>query len=264
MGAIERLGIRYLHFSGGVSNHGIYLGSSPDAPDRSASYVPFWSTDPALPNHVVFTYDAGTGVLTSVLSVPGRADVTTSYPAAGVLPSQENLNYVHIQVVERLPGSSVAFTDVEINGSVIGDLEGVDWAHWHVTDLDLSSGFVISGDIVLTGAQPQRETNKIQINVGSSSQPTETPTATPTETPTTTPTETPTATPTETPTATPTAVMRADLNGDHLVDIADVGMIGVLWGSTGDPGWSPEDLNFDGSIDIADVSFVGLHWLMTW
>jgi hypothetical protein len=230
-GATEKLGVRYLHFLGGVANHGVYLGASPDAPDRSASYVLYWSTDPDNPNHVTLTYDAAAGTLTSSVSVQGRGDVLTSYPAAGALPAQDPLNCVHIQVVRRQPGTEVALRNVTIEGIGIGDFVGDGWKDWNVTGLDLSAGFVITGDIYLTGPQPQREMNKVQINVGHTA---------------------------------PSAVQRADFNGDHIVDIADVGLIGLHWGEQGAAGWIPEDINGDGIVDIGDVAALGLLWLETW
>jgi len=55
-----------------------------------------------------------------------------------------------------------------------------------------------------------------------------------------------------------------DLNGDHVCDIADVVVIGLHWGGTGDPGWIPEDVNNDGVINTLDVAIIELHWAETW
>ncbi len=51
-----------------------------------------------------------------------------------------------------------------------------------------------------------------------------------------------------------------DVNGDGVVDIADVSLVGLHYGETGAPGWIPEDVNQDGVVDIADVSLIGFHW----
>jgi hypothetical protein len=55
-----------------------------------------------------------------------------------------------------------------------------------------------------------------------------------------------------------------DLNSDHVCNIADVVVIGLHWGETGDPGWIPQDINRDGVIDTRDVAIIGLHWGETW
>jgi hypothetical protein len=55
-----------------------------------------------------------------------------------------------------------------------------------------------------------------------------------------------------------------DLNNDHICDIGDVVMLGLVWNQTGPGGWIPEDLNSEGIIDIGDVVVLGLHWNATW
>jgi hypothetical protein len=84
------------------------------------------------------------------------------------------------------------------------------------------------------------------------------------------PTDTPTpsqgaATSTLSPTPVPSATgvipcAAEDVNGDGVVDIGDVGLIGAHWGEHGAPGWIPEDVNRDGVIDISDVGLVGVCW----
>ncbi len=44
----------------------------------------------------------------------------------------------------------------------------------------------------------------------------------------------------------------------------DMVKIGLMWGETGEDGWTPEDLNQDGKINIGDVVILGLHWNETW
>jgi hypothetical protein len=55
-----------------------------------------------------------------------------------------------------------------------------------------------------------------------------------------------------------------DLNGDHVINIGDVVVVGLHWGQTGASGWIPADLNSDGAINIGDVVVLGLHWGQTW
>jgi hypothetical protein len=51
-----------------------------------------------------------------------------------------------------------------------------------------------------------------------------------------------------------------DVNEDGSINIADVGLVGMHWGESGDPGWIREDVNDDGEINIADVGIIGMHW----
>jgi plastocyanin len=70
--------------------------------------------------------------------------------------------------------------------------------------------------------------------------------------------------PTPTPTPTPLPWLpAADVNGDGVVNIADIARIGQHWLQTGSPGFIPEDVNGDGAVNIGDVSIVGQHWLQT-
>ncbi|MBN2098202.1 MAG: hypothetical protein JW753_01250 [Dehalococcoidia bacterium] len=55
-----------------------------------------------------------------------------------------------------------------------------------------------------------------------------------------------------------------DLNGDGVINIGDVVVVGLHWGETGTPGWIPQDLNNDGVVNIGDVVVIGLHWGETW
>lgn len=54
-----------------------------------------------------------------------------------------------------------------------------------------------------------------------------------------------------------------DLNGDGVVDIFDIVIVALAFGSTfsGDPNWNPvADINGDGIIDIFDIVIVALHF----
>ncbi len=51
--------------------------------------------------------------------------------------------------------------------------------------------------------------------------------------------------------------VQADVNGDGVVDVSDLSLVGTHWGETGAPGWIPEDVNRDGVIDIGDIGVIG-------
>jgi hypothetical protein len=57
-----------------------------------------------------------------------------------------------------------------------------------------------------------------------------------------------------------------DLNGDNVVNILDVGQIGLAWHSRpGDEYWNVQaDLNHDGYINIFDIVRITLRWHQTW
>lgn len=53
-----------------------------------------------------------------------------------------------------------------------------------------------------------------------------------------------------------------DLNGDHMVDCTDLGIMGSSWGaSRGDPNYIPEaDIDNDSMITSTDLGILGTHW----
>lgn len=53
-----------------------------------------------------------------------------------------------------------------------------------------------------------------------------------------------------------------DINGDNVVDITDLAIVGIHFGQTpASPNWyPPADINGDGVVDITDLSTVGLHF----
>lgn len=54
-----------------------------------------------------------------------------------------------------------------------------------------------------------------------------------------------------------------DINGDGVVDVADLGLIGGQWGTAGTGPFSADIApapNGDGTVDVADLGFVGAHW----
>ena len=53
-----------------------------------------------------------------------------------------------------------------------------------------------------------------------------------------------------------------DVNGDGVVDILDLSLVGWSYGSfEGEPGYNPDaDLNEDGIVDIGDISIVCMNY----
>ena len=56
------------------------------------------------------------------------------------------------------------------------------------------------------------------------------------------------------------AVLVGDLNGDGVVNAADLGLLVVAWGPCGKGAPCPADLNEDGIVDAADLGFLFANW----
>jgi hypothetical protein len=115
-------------------------------------------------NHVVFSYDPSTGMLTTDLSASHAYCKSVNVGPLGAL------NYVQFDVVNRRADTVVNFTNVTVNGVAVGDFVSTGWQNWNVKGLDLSGGFVIEGDLELNWPTPPptsgQETNKLVILVG--------------------------------------------------------------------------------------------------
>jgi alpha-tubulin suppressor-like RCC1 family protein len=55
-----------------------------------------------------------------------------------------------------------------------------------------------------------------------------------------------------------------DVNGDHIVNIGDLILVGSHWNESGAPRWIPEDVNSDGMINVGDLVIIGQHWNESW
>lgn len=52
-----------------------------------------------------------------------------------------------------------------------------------------------------------------------------------------------------------------DVNGDGIVDIGDVALVGMWWGSPSPPAPANVDIDHDGMISITDAAIIGSNWL---
>lgn len=87
-----------------------------------------------------------------------------------------------------------------------------------------------------------------------------TPTLTQTPTPPLTTSPTPTINSTGGPSTTPpppVVCLAADVNGDGVINVLDLSLVGEKFLQTGSPGWIPEDVIPDGEINVLDLSRVG-------
>jgi len=54
-----------------------------------------------------------------------------------------------------------------------------------------------------------------------------------------------------------------NVDNDEEIGLADAGIIGGVYGSTGDPQLITADANFDGRVNILDLALVGGNYLLT-
>lgn len=115
-------------------------------------------------NQISFSYDAGTGVQTVTGTVNGGTFSKTQNNG-NVGP----LNYLQIDVVGR-NGQTVDFNNVQltVGGSTynLGNFSAGGWLTWQINNFDLSSGFSITGDLVLTGQATGQENSKVNVSAG--------------------------------------------------------------------------------------------------
>jgi hypothetical protein len=155
--AINAAGVRFKSFDNGGDRE-IYIGV-PDLGDGANrnEVDAVWGAS----NHIKFEYTPG-GSDNLKVTVDATSQKVLTYDLGDAGP----LNYLQITVVDRQSGANVDFKNVTLNGHSLGDFTATGWNDWQVTGLDLTGGFVIEGDIELSGAQPKGEVNKVELKVG--------------------------------------------------------------------------------------------------
>ena len=168
-GAVLNAGVRYKSLNNGTTRE-IYLGK-PDLGigTNRVEIDAVWTGS----NNIRFTYDPAAGNLqTHVQTGANGYDLT--YPIGDL----NDLNYMQIDVINRAAGTTVELNNVTLktiglDGIASGDTPlgnfpapSLNSLSWMVTGADLSNGFEIQGELVLSGPQPNGETNKVEILVG--------------------------------------------------------------------------------------------------
>ncbi len=121
-------------------------------------------------NSIVFTYNPTTGRI--------RTEVSSShdYCLEYTIGNKGAINFMYLIVANRAEGTTVNLENVSLNGDFQGDFIGRGWSDWIITDVDLTNGFTLEGDIVLAGEQPNsEEQNKVEIQFGYLAPPNELP-----------------------------------------------------------------------------------------
>jgi hypothetical protein len=129
-------------------------------------------------NYLTFSYDAAGDALTTSLDLGNDGSVdhqlvygNWSSEALSITaddPTLLPMNYLQIDIAAREKDSTIALSDVLLDGHALGTFTGDGgWDNWNVTGIDLSGGFEFSGLLTLSGVTSgSAEKNKVQVGFG--------------------------------------------------------------------------------------------------
>ena len=144
-------------------------------PNTIGTYQPYWTNldfgysgnyyfSPNGPNTFTYTYDTSTYNQTIKANVNGGMFSQTCNNG-----SLGSLDYMKIDVVGR-NGQTVEFNNViltiDSTDYSLGNFVANSWKTWQVIDIDLTNGFSITGNVMLTNQSTCQECSKIEITVG--------------------------------------------------------------------------------------------------
>lgn len=170
--AVLKGGVRYRHMNSmGMGQREVYIGNYPVtiAANRNTADISWGSG-----KHIKFVYDAANTLLTTVVGA-GSGTVTVNKNVGDL----GELNYLMLTVQRNghppMPSvvNEIYLQNATLNGAplAINSFQGLpSGAKWNVTGENLTGGFVLEGDIVLTGMQPGSDNNHIEISAGYSDQ----------------------------------------------------------------------------------------------
>lgn len=166
--AALKAGVRYQHMNGnGNGMPRIVIGKWPALETTAPRFA--WNSG----KHVKLSYDANTQALTTVVDTPTPITVTKTVGDLGelnyiLLTVQRNGHPPKPEIINEISLENVVLNNVPLSPAVFRGVPA--GAKWNVTGEDLSNGFVLEGDIVLTGQQPGSTNNHIEIDLGYSDQ----------------------------------------------------------------------------------------------
>jgi hypothetical protein len=166
---IEAAGMR---IRGNSSGNEIYMGI-PDLAIGSnrveVSYPNVYANWSEGTYAVTFTYVKGDNKITMSIYNAEAGSASLEYDFDALLApgcASTGWNTMDINVVDRLAPANLRFNNVVLDGFPLGDFGIEGWNNWTVSGYDFSQGFVLTGDMVVTGAWTGSETNKLQLMVG--------------------------------------------------------------------------------------------------
>ena len=120
---------------------------------------------------VQITYNGSGNLTTKVSNVASPCSFTS--PLVTVTKTGltlGTLNYLEIRITKSTPTNSIALNSVVLGADALGNFavtSGSGTTKWKVTDIDLTSGFTLTGTIALNGLSGGGDSNYVEVAVGS-------------------------------------------------------------------------------------------------
>jgi hypothetical protein len=111
-------------------------------------------------NKVTFSYNGTSIIGATVDNGTPRGPFNFSTGSLG------SLNYLQIRVQTEGSGRTVTFANVKVNGQAVGTFTAPLVQQWSVTGIDLTSGFTVEGDVILSGSHGGGDSTNIEVTAG--------------------------------------------------------------------------------------------------
>jgi parallel beta-helix repeat protein len=144
-------------------------------PDSIGTSHPYWDNLDFVYDGDYFIYPEGPNTFTYTYNTTSNDQIIEASVDGGLFSKTYNngslgvLDYLQIDVVGR-NGQTVEFNDVILSIGLIeyslGDFSADGWKSWYVTDVDLTNGFSVNGNVWLTNESTCQECSKINVYVG--------------------------------------------------------------------------------------------------
>ncbi len=161
--AERKAAVMFQNFNNTGISYEVYLGF-PDFPSGSEFIDSRNLWELTTPNKVTFSYDPDSGYIRVWVNGVMREFYTDDLG---------KLNYIQVYLKHYGRNTSVQFNNVILNDDPIGDFTVAysNDKNWMVSSIDLSGGFILKGDILLSGTQHSKDINMIEVTAGYSSPP---------------------------------------------------------------------------------------------
>jgi hypothetical protein len=156
--------VLYRNFGSGGGKE-VRIGVPPLSVDSSATIASgdvTWNTGKC----IQFSYDGNGALETKIANVATPCSFAS--PLATVTKSGldlGSLNYLQIQIKKNTPTTSLALNNVSLGSDVLGNFSA-GTNTWNVKNINLTSGFTLTGTVALTGLVGSGDSNFIELSVG--------------------------------------------------------------------------------------------------